>query len=280
MLDECWPPPSFCTHWHIINRRHPWSYILGYFRDSLGILENKSQSIPSDMASTTLDNSASNIEQENLYHVVLTASHMQTNPNGELEKIRVLGTYVSLAAAKIAAHSCLFDAGYEKEWLTKYETRQEDFESENIHPRTGLAVLAIAPDGTTFRVRILTTANLGHLTTDYDDGRIASDLYYVIQATFDYDHRDDRSINVEGVFKTYKEARMFAGRTLLSEEDGITKESFAEYDEAKENGRDCGFGENVVVHAVSVNGENYLVSVLKSQAMESVRLAEAAMRIF
>jgi hypothetical protein len=219
-------------------------------------------------------------EQDHLYHVVLTTSHMQKDPTGEIEKIRVLGTYISLPGAKVAAHTSLFDAGYEREWFTKYEADPEVFGRENIHPRTGLAVLAVAPDGTTFRVRILTTPNVDHLSTDNEDGRIARDLYYVIQSAFDYDCRDDRSLNVEGVFNTYGEARDLAARVLLSEEDGIKKESFAQYDEARETERDCGFGENIVVHAVGMNGENYLVSVIKSQAMESVRLVEAAMRIF
>jgi hypothetical protein len=34
---------------------------------------------------------------------------------------------------------------------------------------------------------------------------------------------------------------------------------------------DCGYGENVVVHAVGQNGENYLVSVLKMEAASEIR---------
>lgn len=65
----------------------------------------------------------------------------------------------------------------------------------------------------------------------------------------------------------------------MNPSDGIDTKSYAQYDEAGADQRDCGFGANVIVHAVGVNGENFLVSVVKSQTMESVRLAEAAMRI-
>lgn len=234
------------------------------------------------MASSTQNTSTGNVEAENLYHVVLATSHIQRDPNSEIEKIRIPGTYHSLAAAKAAAHSCLFDGGYEREWFSQYEVDPAALESYSIHQRIGLIVFAVAPDGTTFRVCIATTPNVGHLTTDNEDGRIAADLYYVVQTNVEYADGDEgqrRDINVEGIFMRYDEAQSFARSVLLSEEDGITKESFAEYDEAGDNERDCGFGENVVIHAVGINGENYLVSVIKGQAMESVKLAEAAVQI-
>ena len=226
--------------------------------------------------------SADNAAPENLYHIILTTSHIHKDPNSQIEKVRIAATYTNLAAAKAAAHRCLFDAGYEREWFTEYETKPEFFESHNLRQRTGLAVLAVAPDGTTFRVRVSTTPNRGKFTTDYEDGWIPYNLYHVVQTNVFYaddESGEVRDTNIEGSFKTYEEARQCASRVLLSEEDGITKESFAEYDEAGLNERDCGYGENVVVHAVGNNGENILVSVIKSQTMESVRLAEAAMRI-
>jgi hypothetical protein len=234
------------------------------------------------MASFTQNISASKSDLENLYHIVLTTSHIQRDPNSEIEKIRIPGTYRSLEAAKAAAHSCLFDAGYEREWFSQYEVDPTALERYRIHQHMGLVVLAVAPDGTTFRVCISTTPNIGHLTTDNEDGRIATDLYYVVQTNVEYadgDAGQGRDINIEGIFMTYNKAQSFAHSVLLSEEDGITKESFATYDEAGDNERDCGFGENVVIHAVGINGENYLISVIKGQAMDSVKLAEAAVRI-
>jgi hypothetical protein len=66
---------------------------------------------------------------------------------------------------------------------------------------------------------------------------------------------------------------------LLSRQDGVTRESFAEYTEAEPGERDCGYGDNVIVHAASDYGTNYLVSVIKTQELEAVKIAEAAMKI-
>ncbi|KFY32089.1 hypothetical protein V493_00524 [Pseudogymnoascus sp. VKM F-4281 (FW-2241)] len=234
------------------------------------------------MASPTQNISATKADPENLYHIIFTTSHIQRDPNSEIEKIRIPGTYCSLEAAKAAAHSCLFDAGYEREWFSKYEDDPTALVRYRIHQRMGLVVVAEAPDGTTFRVCISTTPNVGHLTADNEDSRIAADLYYVVQTNVEYANGDEgqrRGINIQGIFMTYDKAQSFAHSALLSEEDGITKESFAEYDEAGDNETDCGFGENVVIHAVGINGENYLISVIKGQAMDSVELAEAAVRI-
>jgi hypothetical protein len=237
------------------------------------------ESKPAPNMSSTPSNAPTGSADDNLYHVLLVTSHLSKDPNSEVEKIRVVGSYSSLKGAKEAAQSCLFEGGYEKEWFTEYKSTTAEFEKEPKRRRTGLTVLAVAPDGTTFRVHVLTTPAAGQWRTQSDDGRVLSDLYYVVQTTFEYEDSDDKDINIEGVFGTYKEARELASQVLLSEEDRIDKNSFAQYDEAKENERDCGFGENVIVHAVGANGENYLVTVVKGQALESVRLGEAAMRI-
>lgn len=221
---------------------------------------------------------------ENLYHVLFSISHIQKDVNAEVEKVRVCGTYTTLAAAKAEAHKALFEAGYEREWFTEYDTQQAEFAAHHIKRRTGLCVFAKAPDGTVFRVSVATAPNTQGLTspTDADDHKVHIALYHVVQTIVLYDEDDSgqaRETIVEGSFKTYDEARKFASQVLLVPEDGVTKESFEQYDEAVGTERDCGYGENVVVHAVGQNGENLLVSVLKGQEMESVRLAEAAMRI-
>ncbi|EXJ81115.1 hypothetical protein A1O3_07403 [Capronia epimyces CBS 606.96] len=220
-------------------------------------------------------------EGENLYHVVFTTTHIPKDVNGEVEKVRVVGTYTTLAAAKAAAHRTLFEAGYEREFFDDYETNQEEFIAHHVKRRTGLAVLAKAPDSTTFRVSVATTPNLLKLQAG-EGHKVHQDLYYVVQTNVLYSEDDTgeaRETNVEGTFTSYEEARKYASQVLLAPEDGVTKESFAEYDEAGPNERDSGYGENVVVHAVGQNGENFLVSVLKGQELESVRLAEASLRI-
>ncbi|KAB8207048.1 hypothetical protein BDV34DRAFT_192706 [Aspergillus parasiticus] len=218
-----------------------------------------------------------------LYHIVLSTTHISKDPNNIIEKVRIPGTYTSLRAAKEAAYSCLFDAGYEREFFTQYETNKDIFEDRNLSERQGLIVFAVALDGTTFRVRIDTTANNMRLETDYEDGRIPISLYYVIQTTFVYNGEKEvskvRDLNVLGAYVDYQEARRYAENVLLSNEDGISKESYEAYDEAAPGERDCGHGENVVVHAVGQYGENYSISVIETKRLENVALAEASMRI-
>ncbi|KIX02597.1 uncharacterized protein Z518_08538 [Rhinocladiella mackenziei CBS 650.93] len=219
---------------------------------------------------------------ESLYHVLFSVSHIQKDVNSEVEKVRICGTYTTLPAAKAAAHKTLFEAGYEKEWFTEFDTKHEEFVAHGIKRRTGLCVLAKASDGTVFRVSVATTPNVQGFEGSAEDHKVHQDLYHVVQTNVLYSEDDSgeaRETNVEGSFTSYEQARQYASQVLLAPEDDVTKESFAEYDEAEAGEKDCGYGENVVVHAVGQNGENILVSVLKGQEMESVRLAEAAMRI-
>ncbi|KUL89432.1 hypothetical protein ZTR_04323 [Talaromyces verruculosus] len=216
-----------------------------------------------------------------LFHVLFITEHLQKDPNAVIQKLRVTGSYTSLAAAKTAAYSCLFDAGYEKDWFSVYTVVGDSDD--------GKIVSATAPDGTRFSVQILNSvldddapqgaSKLWNYTVEEHDQRISTELYYVVQVKTHYDDEQLREINIEGTFLTYNAAREYAKGVLLNPTDGIDTKSYAQYDEAGPDQRDCGFGANVIVHAVGVNGENFLVSVVKSQTMESVRLAEAAMRI-
>jgi hypothetical protein len=137
-------------------------------------------------------------------------------------------------------------------------------------------------DGTVVRVRISTSPNDLRLTTDNEDGRIPISLYHVVQTNVPYcshERKPASDTNVEGTFRSYAEARKFASTLLLSEEDGITASSYQEYSEAGPSEKDREYGENVIVHAIGANGENYFVSVIKCQELESVRLAEASFRM-
>ena len=218
---------------------------------------------------------------DSLYHVVFTISHLSHDVFAEVEKVRVAGTYTSLKAAKAAAHRLIFDAGYEVEWFTEYLTQPAEFEEHKIDHHEGLMVYAKARDGTTFRVTLLTAPNSKGFESD-EEGKIDRPLYHVLQMNVKYSIDDSgatRETNIEGSFDSYEEARRYASELLLSEDEGITRDSFAQYDEAKAPERDCGYGENVIVHAVGNDGDNILISVLKEQEMEAARLAEAAMRI-
>jgi hypothetical protein len=220
-------------------------------------------------------------EQDFIYHLMLLKSHLNT-PNVETEKFRILGTYKSPAKAKDAAHRCLFEGGYEREWFPTFETKPEVLEGLAESHGTGLVVYAVAADDTVFRVCISTSPNNLYLTTDNEDGRIPLPLYYAVQTTVPYCNHGRKpayDTHIEGTFKSLAEAREFASTLLLSAEHGITASSYQEYCEADPTERDCGYGENVIVHAIGDSGQNYLVSVIMCQELESVRLAEASFRI-
>lgn len=160
-----------------------------------------------------------------------------------------------------------------------YDTKLPEFEHDHVSDTLGLMVHAGVSDGTILEVRLLTTRN--ELNLPAVPGRITRDLYHVVQTTVDYRKGEEspQSYIIEGTFKGYKEACVFAQNVLLSEGDGLTRESYVQYDETGPGEADCGYGENVLVHAIGYNGENSLVTVVKEQAMESVRLAEAAIRM-
>lgn len=220
------------------------------------------------------------LDSDFIYHVLLTTSQSK-DPRGQIEKIRVLGTYTSVSKAKDAAHRGLYDSGYEREWFSTLETNPEALEALAPSEGTGLAVYAIATDGTKFRIRICTAPNDLQLTTSNEDGRIAIPLYYVVQTNIPYCSHERKTIgtHIEGQFRSYAEARKFASTVLLSEEDGIIPSSFQQYCEAGEGETDCDYGQNVVVHAINSNGENFYVSIVTCQEPESVRLAEASVKI-
>ena len=93
-------------------------------------------------------------------------------------------------------------------------------------------------------------------------------------------YRDDesgqtRNTSIQGSFLTYGPGREIAHSLFLWFEEGFDKDTYLQHEEAKPAELDCGYGENVVVHAVGQNEENFLVSVLAGQEMETERVAEA-----
>ncbi|RAL17481.1 uncharacterized protein BO97DRAFT_439372 [Aspergillus homomorphus CBS 101889] len=221
--------------------------------------------------------------EDKLYHLILLITAIAKDPTNNLTgRTRILGTYLSLDTAKAAANSCLFDAGYEREFFERYESRYSSSSSSNTPEASppanntnipGLAILAQTPDGTTFRVCIQTTPNTKHLTLALGDGRVPLHLYYVVQTTVSADD-DHPRLSVLDVFLAYQAARECAEQALLVGE-GQGRE-YAMYVQAAPYEKDCGFGEDVVVHATGVDGENYLVSVLRTEELDSVRVAEEA----
>ena len=187
---------------------------------------------------------------EELYYLVVAITHPQHDVNAITKRLRVCRTSTE---AKKAAHSSLLNAGFERELFTEYDVNEKHEGSEREMDSSGRVVHAVALDGTTFDVNIKTASNRGMFLPEDEDGMIERDLYHVLQTTVDYS-RDapggKRHTDVEGSFDSY-EAKGFAGTVLLSEEDGITKDSFPEYSEAGPGETDCGYAEDVVVHAVA-----------------------------
>ena len=201
-----------------------------------------------------------------LYHVVLITSPSESkDPNATVEQLRIFDSYTTVEKAKEAAYKTLPSLGYEPQLFSKYETNLETLEKLAPTQGIGIAVYAVAADGSILRVRILTTPNDQHLTGNAN-GQIPLSLYYVVQTDIQYDNDERRTpndVNIQAVFENYSDARKFASNTLLSPQDGIYKSSYREYHEAGPKDVDCGYGENVIVHASGNAGENYLVSVIQ-----------------
>jgi hypothetical protein len=213
-----------------------------------------------------------------LYHVLFTLSHLKRDPTAELQKVRICETYTSVKAAKAAAQRLLSDAGYEPQWFKVFEIR--DSETTDWKHGDGVVTYAGAPEGETITVSISTTNDRLGLKGN-KEGKVDIDLYHILQTTIFYDKDPSgtlRENNIVGTFKTYDEAREAARFMLINEEDGITKESWAEYDELLPDEKTWEWGDDVIVHAVGYNGENVLVSIVKEEPLASVSTIDEATR--
>src|SRR5438045_633988 len=199
-------------------------------------------------------------EPEMLYHVLLEVVDYFKDPSGATRTVDVFNTYAMLSAAKAAAKSCLHSLGYQTDEFESYEERTDP---ENWPHGDGVQVYAKAPAGPVLKVRIDTTPSVKGIKAG-PDGLVDAPLYYVLQTDIDYD--SDRvgaraETTVEGVFGLREQAVAAAYQALLDDPEGITKKSYAEYDEREEWKDEWPFGDDVLVHAVSDNGQNYLVEI-------------------
>jgi len=215
-------------------------------------------------------------ESNSLFHVILTTSHLEKDVNSQIQGVRICGTFDSLPAAKAFAHRCLFDQGYEQDWFTTFRTQHDlqlvDHKEDKIVEATG-------PAGEVFTVNISTVPNSFGLKSKGDGKGITVPLFHVVQTIVHYEADESgqtRDTTIQGSYTSYERAREVAHKLLLWFEDGIDKSTYVQYEEAAEGETDCGYGENVIVHAVGEQGSNYLVSILKGEELESVRVAEAA----
>ena len=215
-------------------------------------------------------------ESDSLFHVLLTTSHLDKDVNLMIQGVRICGSFDSLSAAKALAHRCLFDLGYEQEWFTSFKTQHDLQIVDHVKDKI---VEATGPASEVFTVTISSVPNSFHLISTTDTKRMSVPLYHVVQTIVHYDEDESgqsRDTSVQGSYITYKQAREVAHEILLWPEEGIDKNIYARYTEASPNEFDCGYGENVVVHAVGEHGSNYLVSILKGDELEAERVSEAA----
>lgn len=239
-----------------------------------GDIDTETRHTMAEAPAATLKHST---ESDSLFHVLLTTSHLEKDINSQVQGVRICGTFASLPAAKAFAHRCLFDAGYEAEWFTTFRTQHDlhlvDHREERIVEATG-------PGGEVFTVDIATIPNALGLAPASPAARIAAPLFHVVQTIVHYGQDESgqsRDTTVQGSFTDYERAREVAHSLLLWFEDGIDKDTYVQFEEAAPGEPDCGYGENVVVHAVGENGDNYLISILKGEEMEAERVREAAL---
>ncbi|TID20774.1 hypothetical protein E2P81_ATG05402 [Venturia nashicola] len=202
---------------------------------------------------------------EALYTIKTTLKDLHHDSSGALQQVQIAGTYTDLTKAKEAAKNALYTLGYSNEDLTTYIVKDAS-NIESWSHGDGVLVHAAAPSGEQFSVCIETSPNTlnGNIHIDAESSKLNDKLTYVLQTTIHYDidaSGAKRETTIEGIYLSRPAAVESARKTLL-EGDVVTKESFKEWDEFEAQ-EDWSWGEDVVVHAVAGNGQNFEVSVIE-----------------
>jgi hypothetical protein len=211
-------------------------------------------------ASKDTSNGADASSEDLLYHIKCEIIDYHEDKSGATRTTNIHGTYTSLPAAKAAARASLKTAGY---LPSDFEVYEEKTDPETWKYSDGVFVYAKAPAGQEFRVRLDVKPNVLGLKANNGDA-VEEHLHYVLQTIIDYSKDRTGGIQtteIEGVYLGRKEANHAAYNVLLDEAEGVTKESFAEYERRDEWKDDWPYGEDVMVHAVGKNGENFKVEV-------------------
>ncbi len=211
---------------------------------------------------------------ENLFHILLTIVDLKKDASGGARSYFVLGTRGTLHAAKAYSTVALRKIGFHDEDFAQFDIRPS-VEIERWPHGEGVIAYARAVSGEEFLISIDTTPNnetlrlksvpcTGH--GEEDEGILhlpngAQFLHYVLQITIDYNA--DRSgsaqtVEIEGAYAHRADALSAAHRCLDGE-----RASFVEYDSRgdAEFFGEWPFDEDVVVHAVTETGQNFLVAV-------------------
>ncbi|PVH76143.1 hypothetical protein DL98DRAFT_465507 [Cadophora sp. DSE1049] len=194
-----------------------------------------------------------------LYHVKRTIIRYDEDPSGATRDVDILGTFTDLAAAKAAANAGL-SVSYLKTDFDVYEQKSET-PAEEWKRGDGVMVFAKAPAGQQFEVGLDTEVNATGFKGN-EQGEVEGFLHYVLQTTINYNidrTGSSQLTQVEGTFPTRALAFAAALTTLLDDE--VTRESFAEYDVKDDFVGDWPYGDECLVHAVGMTGENFVVRV-------------------
>ncbi|KAL2108482.1 hypothetical protein VUR80DRAFT_3759 [Thermomyces stellatus] len=209
---------------------------------------------------------------DTLFHTLLTVIDYHTDPSGGTRSTWVLGTHTSLEAAKAFAKNSLASLGYNRDDFKTYEEAPSagaptpEITATKTKEWThgdGYIVWAQAPAGQVFQVNIDAKVNNENLPASEDGTPVlpqgADHLHYVMQTRIDYNKDRNGAEQETGVGGTYvkRADAMIAAKGLLLKGDF---DEYVEREETDEQGK-WEFGEDVVVHAVKGNGENFDVSV-------------------
>jgi len=198
---------------------------------------------------------------DTLYTIKTTLKDLHRDPSGALQQVQIAGTYTSLPAAKEAAKTALYKLGYSKEDLPTYDVKTD---AETWSFGDGVLVHAVAPSKEEFTVCIETSPNVLDIHSNPTTSKVEEQLFYVLQTTIHYDvdaSGAKRETTLEGIY-TGRAIAITRSKETLLEPGVVERKSYAEWDEYWGQ-EDWSFGENVVVHAVADNGQNFEVSVVE-----------------
>jgi len=194
-----------------------------------------------------------------LYHVVYEIIDYHKDTSGTTRTINVFGTFTSLPVAKVVARSLLKNWGYS---VSDFEIYEVNTNPENWKYGDGVALYAKARSGQEFRVRLDTKPNPNQLKGD-KEGVVEGHLHYVLQTKIEYINQvwAKQVTEIEGAFSLRKDAIDAAYSVLLDPERGLTREQYAVYEEKDTFKDKWPFGDDTFVHAVTQNGDTFLVEV-------------------
>ncbi|CAG9988122.1 unnamed protein product [Clonostachys byssicola] len=203
---------------------------------------------------------------EFLYHTCLTINEHHIQTLADIPRLYVLGSHGTLESAKQFALEALATLGYKEEDFAIYQTRPHD--AEEWDHGNGTIVYAKAPAGQEFLVRIDTKLNIEDLPASVSDGSLylprgTDHLHFIVQTQIKYNADRAVSSEIQGAYLKRNDAIEAATWCLLGESTDL-KSDYAQFEIKKnlEPKADWPFGEDVLIHAVTQTGENYLISLV------------------